>query len=105
MNFDRRKWDGFDDIVQSYAGETKSCRVDDCAVDVMNMRLKRVNQYTFVIRLQDRHFHTCLRSGFPDPFIDVRECLDTVDARLATSEKVGVRPVQHQETELAATSI
>ena len=101
MHFDRGKRNGLDDIVERHTREAEAGRIDNRTINVVDVRLKSIDQDAFVIRLLDNQFNTEFRRDAPDVFIDEFKCFQAVNIRLTPPEKIGVWPVQNEEPEPA----
>src|SRR5205809_303108 len=79
---------GLDDVVKRHTRETEACRIDDCSVDIIYMRLKGVDQYALVIRLLDDYLDTELGRKGSNLFVDKFKCLQPVNIRLAAPKEI-----------------
>ena len=70
VHFNRREWNGLDDVMKRNAGEAVPRRIDDCAINVIDMGLKCVYQHALVIRLVDDDLDAEFGGHTPDSVID-----------------------------------
>src|SRR5438552_9067334 len=101
MHFDGWKRNGLDHIVQRDARKAEAGRIDDRAVNIVDVRLKGIDQHAFVIRLLDDHLDAEFSGKGSNLFIDEFKCRQSVDVRLTAPKKIGVRAVQNEKSKPA----
>src|SRR5437016_11708796 len=103
MQFDGWTRNCLDHIVERDARKTEAGRIDDRAVNIVDVRLKGIDQHAFVIRLLDDHLDAKFSGKGSNLVIDEFECRQSVDVRLTAPEKIGVRAVQNEKSKPAGT--
>jgi hypothetical protein len=97
MHFYGWKWHGFDHIVKGNTGETEAGGIYDCAIDVVNMRLKGIDQHAFVIGLLGEHFDAKVGRELAYALIDELQSLCSVNIRLTPAEEIRVWSMQDEK--------
>ena len=102
MNLDCWKRNRFDHVVKRDAREAVPCRVDDGAVDIIDVRLKCIDQDSLVVGLLDDDFNSKFTRYGQEFFIDEFERLFTVNLGLTPSKEIRVRPMQDEKSKPSA---
>ena len=78
----------------------EASRVEQRAVDGIDVLMKVIDQHAFVIRLMDQQFNVQLSRQQLQPLVDLSQRRGAVDVRFAATEQIEVRSVQDQEFHL-----
>ena len=101
MHFNGRKRNGLDDVVERHTREAEPGWIDDRAINIIDVRLKGINQDAFVIGLLDDHLDAEFRSERSNLFIDEFKCRQPVNVRLTAPEQIRIRAVQNEKSKPA----
>ena len=77
---------------------SQTARIQQRAVDVVDVLLQLVDERTLVVRLEADDLGAKVTPECDDGLIDLGECRRTVDVGLASTEQVEVRPVKDEES-------
>src|SRR6478736_1351080 len=98
MHFDRWEGNRFDHVVKGDARKSVAGRIDDGPVDIIDVRLKCINQYAFVIGLLDDDFNAKFISHRMDFFINELERFRPVNFGFTAPKEVRIRAIQDEES-------
>src|SRR5579883_1995267 len=92
VNFDNRKWHRLDRIVKTYAVLGERARIQDAALDVVDVRVDMVEQGTFVVGLEYLDLNLQILRQRVDALVDLVEGDRSVDLRLAPPNRLMFGP-------------
>src|SRR6266545_1348207 len=98
MDFDGGEIDCGDGIAEGYAGMGVGAWVDHQRIEASQGVLDRIDQDPLVIRLDDFEFYVVLGGELFEAVVDLLKGHRTIDFRLAPTQQVKVRAMQHQNT-------